>query len=59
MKPFTYTLLELLQRADEALRLERLKSQPRKDSLMQLALRKARLSSRLRRSLSMSTPAWS
>ncbi len=59
MKPFTYTLMVLLQRADEALRLERLKSRPRKDLLMQLALRKARLSSRLRRSLTMTTPAWS
>ena len=52
MKPFIYTLMVLLQRADEALRLERLKSRPRRDSLMRLALRKARLSSRLRRSLS-------
>lgn len=59
MKPFTYILMVLLQRADDALRLERLKARPRPELLVGLSLRKARLASRLRRSLNPAVAAWS
>ncbi len=51
MKPFTFASLLLLQRADNALKLETSRTLPRKDILAMLRRRKTRLIGRLRRSL--------
>jgi hypothetical protein len=51
MKPFTFALMLLAQRVDEALRLERQRARPNQYLLTFLRLRKRRLSSRLSRSL--------
>lgn len=57
MKPFTFSMMLLLQRADEALRLERQKSAGNPRVLMLLRRRKDRLVQRLTRSLAMLDPA--
>jgi hypothetical protein len=51
MNPFTFALMLLAQRADEALRLERLRAQPDPLRLVGLQRRKHRLRLRLRRAL--------
>jgi hypothetical protein len=51
MNPVTYAAMVLLQRADEALRLERLRSRPDPFNLTLLERQKRRLRARLRRSL--------
>ena len=51
MKPFTFALMLLAQRVDEALRLERQRARPDLYLLTLLRRRKRRLSSRLNRSL--------
>ncbi len=50
MKPFTFASLLLLQRADDALKLETSRTLPRMDILTELRRRKSRLIERLRRS---------
>jgi hypothetical protein len=50
MNPFTFAAMLLLQRADEALRLERLRSWPNPHLLALLQRQKERLHARLRRS---------
>ena len=50
MRPFTFALMLLAQRVDEALRLERLRSQPNPFLLGLLQQHKLRLRWRLRRS---------
>jgi hypothetical protein len=54
MKPFTFALLLLAQRVDEALRLERLRPQPSLVALTGLQRRRRVLRSRLQRSLALS-----
>ena len=57
MKPFTFTLLLLVQRADEALRLERQRGRPDPYLLTLLRRRKRRIGARLARSLGTVAPA--
>jgi hypothetical protein len=51
MKPFTFALMLLLQRVDEATRLERLKARPDRSLLAELRGKRRALGTRLRRSL--------
>jgi hypothetical protein len=51
MQPFTFALMLLAQRADDALRLERLRSRPDSHRIALLRRRKRWLGSRVRRSL--------
>lgn len=51
MRPFTFSVLHLLQKADDALRLERTKARANPLTLAVLAMRRRRLSARLARSL--------
>lgn len=51
MKPFTFALLLLAQRIDDALRAEQLRSRPNALALALLKLRKQRLSRRFSQSL--------
>ena len=51
MNPFTFAAMLLLQRADDALKLEQLRSRPDPYLLTLLERQKTRLRSRLRRSL--------
>lgn len=52
MKSFTFAVMLLAQRVDEALRFERLKSRSNPQRLTSLGKRKRKLGARLRRSLS-------
>jgi hypothetical protein len=54
MKPFTFALLLLAQRVDEALTLERLRPKPSLVTLTGLQRRRQALRSRLQRSLALS-----
>ena len=51
MRPFTFNLMLLLQRVDEALGAERLKPRPSGSSLVRLQRKRQQLGTRLRRSL--------
>jgi len=51
MKPFTFSLMEQIQRADGALQIERSRPQPDVLRVISLARLRERLAARLRRSL--------
>jgi hypothetical protein len=53
MKPFTFSLMLLLQHVDEALRLERRKSAGDAATVARLGRRKRQIADRLKRSLPM------
>ena len=59
MTPFTFAVMLLTQRTDEALRLERQKTRPNTHLLTLLRRQKRRLGSRLSRSLAAAVPAGS
>jgi hypothetical protein len=50
VKPITFSILQLLQRADDALRLERARARPDRLKLIWLKRRRHQLAARLRRS---------
>jgi hypothetical protein len=56
MRPFTFNLMLLLQRADEALGAERLKPRPDRYVLTMLRRKRRQLGARLRRSLAAPAP---
>lgn len=56
MKPITFALMLLAQRADEALRIERQRPRPNAHLLTLLRMRKRRLGARLARSLASVAP---
>jgi hypothetical protein len=57
MTPFTFIVMLLAQRADEALRLEKQRQRPDPCSMATLRTRKQRLSARLCRRLPAAVPA--
>lgn len=57
MRPFTFNLMLLLQRVDEALRLERGKARPDRGAVTRLRRRKRLIGGRLRRSLRPALPS--
>lgn len=57
MRPFTFNLMLLLQRVDEALRLERGKVRPDRRAVTRLRRRKRLIDGRLRRSLRPALPS--
>lgn len=59
MNPLTFALMLLLQRADEALRLERQRTVPDITAVSRLTRRRTQLARRLRRSRPAQALAWS